>query len=292
MYQPQLTSVLAGANGMHVERGNSRACSSCCSILGEEHRCSTDHDESCNLVSFASASSSCCALARRLWAAERRAAGQGVAAAAGDAVQGAHLVPALPIAVAHHIAVARRQSAAWASVANRADASVQLHPHPVLQGCARQPHQPASANNDLRWVYMLQDSLNEALRAELARLQATAADALQQQGTPVSAGLPAGLPAGLAALGQPPAAGAAPQGGHSPALPPQPSSLGEIAAAAASRARAQAAAAAIAGAGSPAPAAPPFDLATALAAKSAAAAPASLGEQEIAAVPQYRGPDD
>jgi hypothetical protein len=127
---------------------------------------------------------------------------------------------------------------------------------------------------------MLQDSLNEALRAELTRLQATAAEALQQQGAPVSAGPPAGLPAGLAALGQPPAAGAVPQGGRSPALPPQPSSLGEIAAAAAGRARAQAAAAAtVGGSGSAALASPPFDLATALAARGTAAAPASLGEQ-------------
>ena len=127
---------------------------------------------------------------------------------------------------------------------------------------------------------MLQDSLNEALRAELTRLQATAAEALQQQGAPVSAGPPAGLPAGLAALGQGPSAGAAPQGGRSPALPPQPISLGDIAAAAAGRARAQAATAATAGGGASVPlAAPPFDLASALGARSTAAAPASLGEQ-------------
>lgn len=74
-----------------------------------------------------------------------------------------------------------------------------------------------------------QDSLNEALRAELARLQGAAADALQQQGA-VSGALPAIAP---------PASGRRlPFGGgasRSLALPPLPPSLGDFAALAAAR---------------------------------------------------------
>lgn len=152
----------------------------------------------------------------------------------------------------------------------------------LLQGLARQVLIMGRRMTTCAWC-MLQDSLNEALRAELTRLQATAAEALQQQGAAVSAGPPAGLAAGLAALGPGPSAATASQIARSPALPPQPSSLGDIAAAAAGRARVQAAAAAITGgSSSPASAAPPFDMAAALAARSGTAtAPASLGEQAL-----------